>query len=446
MLKETFSYTPPAALAGSVRDYRHPRGAQLQARIEGFYKWQNLRRQHGLWPYSRSLEQAPAPLAAARDDSGGHFRGVNFASEDYLNLSTHSAVKAAARDALEQFGLHSASSAANFGASADSVRLERAIADFLDMGEAALFPTGWAAAYSAIKGLARPDDHVLVDALAHPALMEGAAAATKNVYLFRHNSVEDCRRWLENIRAKDAGNGVMVATQSLFSLDSESPDLKAIQTLCHEFNATLLVDATHDLGALGEGGKGVIGDQGLLGQLDLVTGGFDAAFGSNGGFVACRNREVKEYLRFFSSPCADSGALSPVQVAALLKAVEIVGGAEGDKLRKRLSANVQALRSHLAKAGFELHGEPSGVVCVKMGAESLARLVARRLPEAGLIANLVEFPAAPKDQARIRLHAMAGHSDENLRDAAAAMAAAFEAGREEFEWLGSEREKLRARG
>jgi glycine C-acetyltransferase len=236
----------------------------------------------------------------------------------------------------------------------------------------------------------------------------------------------------------------MVVTEGLFSMDSDTPDLVALQGLCDEFSATLMVDVAHDLGNLGRDGKGFIGDQGMLGKIDLVMGSFSKTFGSNGGFVACRNREVKEYLRFFSPPCTFSNALSPMQAATVMKAFEIIESEEGEVLRGKLMSNIVSLRRQLNEAGFEVYGDPSAIVCVKMGSEGLARLVSRLLPEAGLIANLVEFPAVPKGQARFRMQVMANHTDENIRSAVAALKQAYAAGREEFEWLESEREKIRA--
>ena len=153
MSKALNSYTPPAALTGSMRDYRFPRGADLQDRVEGFFKWQNLRRQHGLWPFSRSTEDGPSTVCTARDDAGGRLHGVNFASQDYISMSSHPAIKQVAKDVIEEFGVHSAGSAALVGNTSHSVLLERKIAEFLGMEEAILFPTGWAAGYGVIKGL-----------------------------------------------------------------------------------------------------------------------------------------------------------------------------------------------------------------------------------------------------------------------------------------------------
>ena len=264
----------------------------------------------------------------------------------------------------------------------------------------------------------RSADHIVIDALAHTCLQEGANAATRNIYMHRHLDVDHCRHWLQAIRAKDTENGVLLVTESLFSMDSDTPDLRALQALAREFNATLLVDVAHDLGALGLGGRGHIAEQGMLGDIDLVMGSFSKTFASNGGFVASRSRAVKEYLKFYSPSTTFSNALSQVQAAVVLKAFEIVDSDQGDELRHALMRNILDLRARLTAHNLEVYGEPSAIVAVKMGSEALARLVSRRLHQAGLFANLVEYPAVGKGAARFRLQVMAEHTSGNIARAA----------------------------
>jgi 7-keto-8-aminopelargonate synthetase-like enzyme len=417
MSNTTYSDVPPAALTGSMRDFRVPGGADLLRRTEAFFQWQDLRRQNGLWPFSRATEDGPQTVCSAQDDRGNRMRGVNFASQDYLSLSSHPAIKATAIETIQRCGVHSAGSPALVGNTSLSVALERKIADFLQADEVVLYPTGWAAGFGVVKGLVRSADHVVIDMLAHSCLQEGASAATNNIHLFRHLDNEYCRNILTKIRAKDKENGILVVTEGLFSMDSDTPDLFKLQDLCDEFNATLVVDVAHDLGCLGVDGRGHIGLQKMLGKIDVVMGSFSKTFASNGGFVACKSRAVKEYLRFYSAPATFSNALSPVQAATILKAFDIVDSVEGAVLRNEMMMNVLTLRRELDGAGLGYYGDPSAIVCVKMGSEGLARLVSRRLPELGLVANLVEFPAVPKGAARIRMQVMANHTDQNIADA-----------------------------
>jgi glycine C-acetyltransferase len=416
-----------------MRDFRVPGGADLLGRTEAFFNWQNLRRQNGLWPFSRATEGGPNTVCWAQDDRGNKMRGVNFASQDYLSLSAHAGIKMTAKQVIDQCGVHSAGSPALVGNTSHSVALERKIADFLNMKEVVLYPTGWAAGFGVIKGLVRSADHVVMDMLSHSCLQEGANAATTNIHLFRHLDHDYCREILAKIRAKDTENGILVVTEGLFSMDSDTPDLAGLQALCHEFNATLVVDVAHDLGCLGDNGRGHIGIQNMLGKVDLVMGSFSKTFASNGGFVASNSRAVKEYLRFYSAPATFSNALSPVQAATVLKAFEIVESEEGRTLRAALMTNVISLRRQLREAGMDYYGDPSAIVCVKMGTESVARLVSKRLPELGLVANLVEFPAVPKGAARIRMQVMANHSEQNIANAVQALKIAREEAIQESE-------------
>src|SRR6202171_2676084 len=165
----------------------------------------------------------------------------------------------------------------------------------------------------------------------------------------------------------------------------------------------------------------------------MVLGRFPKTFASNGGFVACKSRAVKEYLRFYSAPATFSNALSPVQAATILKAFHIVDSVEGRVQRLALMATLLNLRHQLREAGLDYYGDPSAIVCVKMGTEGLARLVSKRLPELGLIANLVEFPAVPKGAARIRMQVMADHSEKNIGDAVRILKNARVQAKAEFE-------------
>lgn len=440
----TYEPAPAASLTGSMRDFRVPAGSDLQGRVGGFYNWQNLRRENGLWPFSRSTDFGPRTEVVAADDRGIGMTGVNFASQDYLSMSSHPEIKLTALEALERYGVHSAGSPALVGNTTHSVALERKIAEFLEMEEAVLYPTGWAAGYGIIRGLVRSADHIVMDTLSHTCLQEGANAATRNIYQFRHLDLAHCRKWLSTIRAKDTENGIMVITEGLFSMDSDTPDIAAMQELCREFNATLMVDVAHDLGALGESGRGNIGTQAMLGKVDVVMGSFSKTFASNGGFVAVRNRALKEYLRFYSPTTTFSNALSPLQAAVALKAFEIIDSPEGAMLRADLMRNVMSLRHHLTEAGLSYYGDPSAIVAVKMGTEGLARLVGRRLPELGLLANLVEYPAVGKGSARFRMQVMAGHSEQNIKDAVSHIATARAMAEVELAAMESPRQANRA--
>ena len=409
-----------------MRDFRIIDGDNIISRVEKFYDWQDSRRSSGLWPFSRATEGGAGAVCSARDDRGIVMRGVNFASQDYLSLSSHPSIIQTAKRTIDEAGVHSAGSPALVGNTSHSVALELKIGEFLNMQEVTLFPTGWAAGYGVIKGLVRSADHIVMDNLAHACLQEGAAAATKNIHRFRHLDLEQCRHWLHSIRSQDTKNAIMVLTEGLFSMDSDTPGIGAMQDLCHEYNATLVVDVAHDLGSLGPNGRGHIGAQNMLGKVDLVMGSFSKTFGSNGGFVASKTRAIKEYLKFYSPPQTFSNALSPVQAAVVLKAFEIVDSAEGESLRGALMRNVMHLRQGLESVGFEVYGAPSPIVAVKMGSEGLARLVSRQIAETGLLANLVEFPAVAKGAARFRLQVMAGHSAQNVDDAVHILRQAFD--------------------
>ena len=423
---------PAQALGGSVRDFREPKGNDLMERVGPFYEWQELRRQRDLWPYSKSTQTPPLAVCTAADDCGKTFTGLNFATQDYLGLSSDPEIKAVAKSVIDEYGVHSAGSSALAGNTKYSLRLEETISRFLQLDHTVLYPTGWAAGYGVIKGLVRATDHVVMDGLSHACLQEGAYSATPNVELHGHLNLASVRRHLKRIRAKDTANGILVVTESLFSMDSDTPDLKALQELCREYGATLLVDVAHDLGAMGPAGRGIIGEQGMLGKLDIVMGSFSKTFGSNGGFVACNSVAVKQYLKYYGSSATFSNAMSPVQAATVTKAFEIVQSDKGRHLRSMLMERVNQLRAALSSEGLQAMGSPSPIVPVRVGDEALARLVSRHLPALEVIANLVEYPAVAKGDARLRLQMMPTHTREDVAAVAARLRMAIDSAQIEY--------------
>ncbi len=409
-------------LRGSVAEFARPTGPDLMARTEPIVPWIMARREAEVWPYARAVSGACGPTARAEAETSELREGLNFATQDYLSLASHPSVLDAASHALRRYGVHSGGSSALQGRSDLSRALEREIGDTLLMEHVVLFSSGWGAAFGAVTALVRPDDHIVMDRLAHASLQTGAASATRNIKRVEHLSVESLRRALVEIRANDTSNGVLVITEGLFSMDSDSPDLRAMQAVCREYQATLFVDVAHDFGSLGPGGTGHIGREGMLGEIDIVMGAFSKTFASNGGFVATRHAGVRSYVEAYGGPHMFSNAMSPIQVATVREALRIVRSPEGAARRAQLLRNVGALREAVAGHGLTCLGDPSAVVPVLIGHTPLARLASGGVLRRGLFANLVEFPAVGVRAARFRFQVQTDHTPEQAREAAALLA------------------------
>jgi glycine C-acetyltransferase len=417
-------------LKGNLADFAAPRGRDLLARTAPFSEWIEARREAGLWPYVRSLEAVPSPETVALDESGRRLQGTNFASQDYLGLGTHPAIHEAAVRALNDLGPHSAGSAILQGNTRLSRELEAGLGELLETENVLLFPTGWGAGYGSIVGLVRPYDYIVLDKLAHACLQQGAYAATRRVLRHEHLDIDEIRTHLETVRRDDPEAGVLVVTEGLFSLDSDAPEIERLQDTCHEFDATLLLDVAHDLGALGPGGTGQLGMQGMLGKVDLVMGSFSKTFASNGGFLASSSRSVTDTVRAFGSTATFSNALSPMQAAIVGQALEIVRSSEGDELRGRLLRIAEAIRESFSAAGIDCLGIPSAIIIVPVGNEAVARVATRNLVERDVLVNVFEFPAVAVGAARFRLQIMATHDEQQVRDAAPVVVEAVQSARE----------------
>lgn len=405
-------------LTGSTARFAMPHGSNLLERTAKFGNWVKIRQENEVFPYSRSLVTAVGPVATIKDDVGRLSKGLNFASQDYLSMNTNPAVCEAAREAITKYGVHSAGSPVLLGNTIPSLELESGLKDYLQTQEVVLFPTGWAAAFGTITALVRAEDYIVMDELSHASLQTGAYFATRKVSRCKHLDIEAIIEVVKKIRAEDTKNGILVITESLFSMDSDSPDIKRLQVACKEYNATLMVDVAHDLGALGPHGLGHLGVQKLVGQVDLVMGSFSKTFASNGGFLATHSQDVRQYVKYFGGSHTFSNAISPVQCSSVKKVLDIVRSPEGDRLRADLLNIVTFFRKELKSFGFDCLGEPSAIIPVPIGSEAVARIASKLLFQRGLLLNLVEFPAVKIGAARFRLQVMSSHTKEQVSDAA----------------------------
>ena len=397
--------------------------------------WWQERVQHKIDPYQKYSTTRVGNFVEGAHRDGTPFRGHNFASQDYLSLASHPDLMKAAVKAIETYGLHSAGSAALMGNTALSVALEQRLAAFLGYKDVVVFPIGWAAGYGAVKTLVKPHDHVVIDILAHACLQEAARDATENVHVHSHMNVRAVESRLARIRREDENCGILVVTETLFSMDSDVPDIPALQEACHRYNATLLVDCAHDLGSLGATGRGKLEDFGLVGKVDVLVGAFSKSFASMGGFVAMNNKGFRFGLRGQCGPSTFTNAMSPVQAATVLAALDLVESAEGKARRDRLMRNSLRLRAGLEEAGFEVLGKPSAVVPMLIGDILLARLMTRYAVEFGGIVNLVEHPAVARNACRWRLQVMADHTDAQIDAMVEIAEKAREMAEMHIEWL-----------
>lgn len=205
-------------------------------------------------------------------------------------------------------------------------------------------------------------------------------------------------------------------TESVFSMDSDVPRLGELQGICRNYGATLLVDVAHDLGAIGPSGRGYMGLQDVVGEIDIVMGSFSKTFASNGGFVASNHPALKLALRYACGPLTFTNAISPLQAEIVLKCFDIVESAEGAERRARLMTNILTLREAFEAEGFNILGEPSAIVPVVLGNSAVSREMTARALKAGGIVNLVEYPAVARNACRWRCQVMADHTSADIEE------------------------------
>lgn len=316
---------------------------------------------------------------------------------------------------IKEFGIHSGGAALAFGTHPWYLDFQKEIGDLLGVSSVIIYSTGWMAGFGVIKGLIRDHDFIVMDRLAHNCLQEGAKAATKNLFITEHLDENAMIEKAREIRKENPEGAILCITESLYSMDADTPKLDLLQKELKKIGAYLLIDMAHDLGAIGEVGRGALETQNITDLSNIIfIGSGSKVLGTNIGFVGCNNPDTIEYLRYFSSPYMFSNVVAPPQCAAALHNLRIVRSPKGLELRKKIMDNAIYLREELKKKDWECFGSPCPIVIVLVGNELYSRLISRFMLEKGVIVNGIEFPIVPKGKARLRLQLQASHTKEHL--------------------------------
>jgi glycine C-acetyltransferase len=334
---------------------------------------------------------------------------LNLSSYNYLGLSYRPEVLAAARRALEQYGLGAAGSPILSGMMSVHRQLEQALAEYKQKEAALVFPTGYSTNLGVIQGLMRPGDWILCDQNVHASIVDGAILSKANVRFFRHNKPEDLERKL-----KDLGGKKLVVVEGVYSMDGDVCKLPEIVEIAKRHGARTMIDEAHSGFVYGANGRGVAEHFGLENDVDITIGTFSKALGGQGGFVA-GSKNLYNYLLGFARSRFFSCALSPVVAAGVLESLRIAQAEP--QLRDILWKNVHHLRSSLKAAGVDTGESTSQVVTVMIRNDRQILHIAHRLQQNGLFLQPIVYPAVAKHRSRFRISVSASHTSKQLDDA-----------------------------
>jgi 8-amino-7-oxononanoate synthase len=328
---------------------------------------------------------------------------MSFSCNDYLNLSHHPELKAAAASAIALYGVGAGASRLVTGSHPLFSELEMRLARLKGTEAACVFGSGYLANTGIIPALVGPADLILVDALAHACIMAGAKLSGATVMVFRHNDVDHVHSLLQANRARHCR--CMIATDGVFSMDGDLAPLAALAELAEIYDAWLLSDDAHGIGVVG-GGRGSGFAQGAPVRVPLQMGTLSKALGSYGGYL-CGSRAVIALMKTRARTLIYSTGLPPASVAAAIAALDIV---EGDPV----FAGLPLAKARRFTRRMQLPDATSPIVPVVIGGSREALDASGRLRDQGFLVVAIRPPTVPEGTARLRIAFTANHPDDEI--------------------------------
>lgn len=338
-------------------------------------------------------------------------RVLNFCANNYLGLANDPRLRAAAKTALDQYGVGPGAVRTIAGTLSLHLELEKRLAEFKKAEACITFQSGFMANVATIPALVGQGDVIFSDELNHASIIDASRLSRAQVVRYAHNDVADLQRKIEETKEYRRR---LIVTDGVFSMDGDIAPLDKICEVAEAHGLLLMVDDAHGEGVLGEGGRGIVDHFHLHGRVHVEVGTLSKAFGVVGGLVA-GNKIIVEWLRQRGRPFLFSSAMTVPDVAACIEATKILQTSH--ELVERLWSNAAIFKKGMADLGFNTGHSQTPIVPVMLGEAPLAQQFSRRLFEEGVFAMAIGYPTVPLGKARIRVMNSAAHSRQDLEQA-----------------------------
>jgi len=340
---------------------------------------------------------------------------LNFCANNYLGLSSHPRVLAAAQKTLETHGFGMSSVRFICGTQDIHKELEAKLAEFLHCEDTILYAAAFDANGGVFEPLLTAEDAIISDSLNHASIIDGVRLCKAQRDRYANNDMADLEAQLQ---AAEGARFKIIVTDGVFSMDGYVAQLDKICDLADKYDALVMVDECHATGFIGKTGRGTVELKNVLGRVDIITGTLGKALGgAMGGFTTGR-KEIIEMLRQKSRPYLFSNSLAPAIVGASIEVLNLLS--ETTDLRDQLEWNVNYFKDGMKAAGFDYKDGESAIVPIMLYDAALSQEFADRLLAEGIYVIGFFYPVVPKGQARIRVQLSAAHTQAHLDKAIAA--------------------------
>jgi len=333
---------------------------------------------------------------------------LNMCANNYLGFANHPDLKQAAQKAIDEYGVGPAAVRSIAGTMSLHEELEEKLAKFKNVEAAISFQSGFNCNVATIPTLMGPEDVIFSDELNHASIIDACRLTKAKTVRFRHCNPASLE---EKLKEESSARRKLVVTDGVFSMDGDIAPLPGLLEVADKYDAMLMVDDAHGEGVMGNAGRGISDHFGLQGKIDIEIGTLSKAFGVVGGYVSGK-KQIVDYLRQRARPFLFSSAATPADVAACIKAVDILA-ASGDVVEK-LWQNTEFFQSNLRNLGFDLGVTVTPITPVMIGDSKKAQNFSRALFDNGIFGMAISFPTVPRGKDRLRLMNSATHSKKDL--------------------------------